>query len=321
MLRFLFSAGTVCTWCLICLGADCNPAQAWEQPATPVVAQPQDSATSPDEAAIREAGKAFAAAFNANDAKAIGAQWAEDGVFVDESGERIDGREAIQKQYEKFFSEYPGVQILVNVSQVKMVTPTTAIVEGTTTLGATDAKSPVSSQYLAVRVKSNGKWLLASAHDMRTIVEEKVGNLQDLESMIGTWQMKTDQTTYQTTCRWIENKKFVERKFTTSENGKVISSGTQIIGVDPMSKQITSWLFDSTGAHDAAIWTNYPKGWVVESNGIMADGTPTSAVNLLKRVDENSIAFKSMNRKAGEQSLPDTDEVVLKRVSQTESGR
>ena len=320
MLRFLIVASAVTSWSLVCLNAGLNSALAFEQPPATTIAQPQDPASSPDKTAIIAAGKAFVEAFNANDAKAVAAQWTTDGEFVDEFGERVVGRDAIEKQYGDFFAEYPGVQILVNVSQIKLVTPTTAIVEGTTTLGATDAKSPVSSQFLSVRVKQNGKWLLASAHDMRTIVEQQVGNLEDLEELIGTWQSKTDQALYETTCRWINDKKFVERKFTVTENGKVTSSGTQIIGLDPLSKQITSWLFDSSGGHDVAVWTNYPKGWVVESNGALADGTPTSAVNLMKRLDDDSIEYKSINRMAGDQKLDDSDVAILKRVSKSVSG-
>lgn len=321
MITLRFSAGSILAWSVVFLAGCLNRGLVAEQPVTSKLPGTQESAQSPDELAVREAGKAFAKAFNANDAKAIAAQWTNDGEFVDEFGERIVGREAIQKQYEKFFADYPGVQIMVQVGQVKMVSPTTAIVEGTTTLGAPDAKSPISSQYLAVRVKSNGKWMIASAHDIRTTIEEKTGNLADLEGLIGTWQYKTEQAYYETNCRWIVDKKFVERTFTVTENGKVTSSGTQIIGLDPLSKQITSWLFDSTGAHDVAVWTLLAKGWVVESSGVMADGTTTSAVNLLKTIDENSIAYKSINRRAGDESLPDSDEVMLKRVSKTASGR
>ena len=50
---------------------------------------------------------------------------------------------------------------------------------------------------------------------------------------------------------------------------------------------------------------------------MMGDGTPTVAVNVLMRLDEDAYVWQSVRRTAGGVVLPDTDEVVLKRQPAT----
>ena len=272
------------------------------------------SAVAPDDTAIREAAQSFVKCFNTGDAKAVAALWAENGEYVDETGKRYEGRAAIEKEYESFFTEFQGVQIQIEVDTVKMLSPESAVAEGTSTLGTAESPAAVSSHYLAIYVKKNNQWQIASAHDIRAVDNTDYGDLADLEGIVGTWEYSDGGTKVKTSCSWIAGKKFLERSFTTSENGKVVSSGKQIIGKDPLSQQITSWLFDSTGAHDQGLWTRQGQGWAIQSSGSTADGIPTVAVNQLKHVDDDTISWKSVNRMAGDQRLPDSAEVLLKRV-------
>jgi hypothetical protein len=62
------------------------------------------------------------------------------------------------------------------------------------------------------------------------------------------------------------------------------------------------------------VWSPRAGGWSAEIRGVTGDGTPTAAVNLLTRLDDNAYVWQSVQRTAGETSLPDTDEVVIKRV-------
>ena len=56
-----------------------------------------------DEKAIRATADDFVKAFNAADAKAIGALWATDAEYTDESGQSFHGRAAIEKEYADLF--------------------------------------------------------------------------------------------------------------------------------------------------------------------------------------------------------------------------
>ena len=307
-------------WFTFSLVVGVNQASALENSAeTNIQSSTRNTASNLDESPVRKSTNAFVKMFNSGDAKGIAAQWTENGDYVNEQGQRFVGREAIQKEYESFFAQYPGIQIQVKVDNVKMLTPDSAIVEGTSTLGAANAPSPVSSHFIAIHVKRNNRWLIVSAHDIRVKVASRAGKVADLAGLIGVWQFTKGTTTVEIDCRWIANKKFAERAFSVFENGSLTHSGKQIIGLDPVSQQITSWLFDSTGGHDVGVRTPQGKGWIVESTGVLADGTPTSAVNRLTAVDDDSFSWQSVNRTAGDQSLPDSSEVLVKRVSATDN--
>ena len=47
--------------------------------------------------------------------------------------------------------------------------------------------------------------------------------------------------------------------------------------------------------------------------GTTGDGTPTTSVNQLRRLDDNAYVWQSVQRTVGGMTLPDTDEVVWKR--------
>ena len=99
-------------------------------------------------------------------------------------------------------------------------------------------------------------------------------------------------------------------------DGLLVSSGTQIVGWDPRSRQVVSWTFDSSGGYGTGAWTAAANGWQIESVGVTADGVPTSSKDHLIRVpgEDNIFGWHSVDRKLGETKLPDTREVVLDRV-------
>ncbi|MDC0265821.1 SgcJ/EcaC family oxidoreductase [Mariniblastus sp.] len=263
-----------------------------------------------NESEIRECAKAFSNAFNSGDAKAIAAQWTMDGDYTNEAGIEFNGREAIEKEYTNFFKQYPGVKIKIDIEEIKMLSETSAIEEGTATLGEF---APVECHYVLIHVKKNGKWLIASARDMRIEAKSNFERFSELEKLIGTWSHETSAGKIETTYRWIANKKFIERKFSVSIDGKTTLSGTQIIGWEPSSQQITSWLFDSTGGNGVATWTPTEKGWMIQSSGVTSDGTTTAATNYWNFSNNDTITWNSTNRLMGNEPLAEAAELTLKR--------
>ena len=263
-----------------------------------------------NESEIRECAKTFANAFNSGDAKAIAAQWTMDGDYTNEAGIEFNGREAIEKEYTNFFKQYPGVKIKIDIEEIKMLSETSAIEEGTATLGEF---APVECHYVLIHVKKNGKWLIASARDMRIEAKSNFERFSELEKLIGTWSHETSAGKIETTYRWIANKKFIERDFSVSVDGKTTLSGTQIIGWEPSSQQITSWLFDSTGGNGVATWTPTEKGWMIQSSGVTSDGTTTAATNYWNFSNNDTITWNSTNRIMGNEPLAEAAELTLKR--------
>mgnify|MGYP006913947673 CR=1 FL=1 len=48
---------------------------------------------------------------------------------------------------------------------------------------------------------------------------------------------------------------------------------------DPEMGRIRSWGFEDDGAHWQSLWTNDGKSWLLDSRGVLANGTSTSEVS------------------------------------------
>jgi hypothetical protein len=52
----------------------------------------------------------------------------------------------------------------------------------------------------------------------------------------------------------------------------------------------------------------------MESVGLTAEGAPTAATNILTRVTDNEFMWQSVNRRIGEQTMPDAAPIKVTRV-------
>ncbi len=264
---------------------------------------------------IQATADSFVAAFKERDAAAIARHWAPAGVYINEHGQRFEGRQAIQSEYEKLFANISeAAQLRVEIDSVRSINSQSAIEEGRVAL---TPQSPgavrVMSRYTAVHVKQNDSWLLADVRDTRVELPPDTGQLKDLEWLVGTWSATKEKAQVEVKVRWIENDHFLARAHTASESGKVTSGGLEIIGVDPFTGRITSWSFNNDGSHAMGIWSPHESGWMIESVGATQDGTPSTATYLLSRKDGATLLWKSGNRMVGNTQLPDTAEVTLTR--------
>ena len=68
---------------------------------------------------------------------------------------------------------------------------------------------------------------------LRAVDNTDYGDMTDLEPLIGTWQYKNGSSLVEMSCQWIAGKKFLERNFTMSENGKVTAQESRSLGKIP----------------------------------------------------------------------------------------
>lgn len=266
-------------------------------------------------AVIRQSAQAFSEAFNRGDAKAVAALWTKDGEYIDELGNRFVGRDAIEKEYTNFFAAHPGAKITVVVDSLRLASDNTAIEDGRAVVQLGRVVSRGYGEYTTVHVKIDGKWLMSSVRDTRSAVPAGGDQVQDLDWLVGSWSAEENSAKMDVDCRWIADKHFLERTYSVKRGDQVFSSGTQIIGWNPQSQQIQSWTFTSDGGHALGTWEPRKDGWTVEMAGIMADGTPTLAVNIITRLDDGALSWQSVERSAGGVKIPDAEEVLLKRVT------
>ncbi len=137
--------------------------------------------------------------------------------------------------------------------------------------------------------------------------------LENLDWLVGSWHADKDGTTMDVTYRWIANRAFLERTYTVEKKGHVTASGVQLIGQDADHEEIQSWDFSADAGYAVGDWIAQADGWAIVTRGKLPSGKSTAAVNYLIRVDANTLAWQSRERKVGGEPLPDTDEIRLLR--------
>ena len=83
------------------------------------------------------------------------------------------------------------------------------------------------------------------------------------------------------------------------QGDQIQSSGLQLIGWNPQIQRIQSWVFTSDGGQAVGQWSPRGNGWVIETTGMLSDGTPTQAVNIFTRLDDNALSWKSCRMFSG----------------------
>ncbi|QDT66783.1 YybH family protein [Calycomorphotria hydatis] len=274
-----------------------------------VVKKPVDA----DVAAIWQGSEKFVSAFNSQDAAAVAALWSESGEYIDESGTATVGRQAIEQAYAEFFKANAGAKISVFIDSVRLLSDDAAIEDGWAMLTPAGSGQSTASRYTAIHVKKDGEWLLASVRDEATASPTETGNLADLEWLVGTWWAEEHGHKFESDCKWIANNSFIERRYTLTQVDGTKLSGVQIIGWNAYASEVQSWDFSHGGGYAIGTWTPIEGGWKAEVQGVTGDGSPTSAINYLMRLDDNAYAWKSTDRVLGGAALSDTEDLVIKR--------
>jgi uncharacterized protein (TIGR02246 family) len=150
-----------------------------------------------DEAAIRDASRAFARAFEQGDAKAIGAFFTAEGEYVDEDGKPIKGRAALAKAYADFFAKRPELKAESKTDSVRFLSKDTAVETGAFTVRAKDSPSDL-SRYSTLYVRQDGRWLIALLKEWGDETTNRA-KLQDLAWLIGTWESEGSDLKARTT--------------------------------------------------------------------------------------------------------------------------
>lgn len=274
--------------------------------------QPSDS--SANEADIRKMVASYVDAFNRHDAKALADHWSPDAVYLNRStGEEVVGRAAIAEQFTALLKDQPELKLEVSVESIQFISPNVAVEHGTTRILTPNAE-PEEIEYTAVEVMRDGKWLLDRVTDRaKEIVPSHYEQLKELEWMVGEWTSSADNTEVELDCNWTKNKNFLTRAYKISIDGDTTSSGMQLIGWDPAAKTIRSWTFDSSGTFAEATWEHRGGRWFIRNRGTLADGRAATMVNVMKPVDADSFTWRTVERTAGGELLPNSDEIQMVR--------
>jgi uncharacterized protein (TIGR02246 family) len=266
-----------------------------------------------DESAIRQTIESYVVAFNRGDATALAAHWTADGSFVTTTGKEFVGRKRLEDAFKKFFSEHKGIKLEVTPLAIYVESPREAIEEGVATT-TESGEEPESTRYVARYAKQNGAWKIAKLKEVVPLTAPShYDKLKVLEWMIGDWVDQDASGTLETRCFWSTNRNFLVSSFVLSIGRQTAFEGKQVIGWDPASKQIRSWVFDSNGGFGEGAWSKRGKSWYVDSTIVLTTGEKASSINILTPVNDDSFTWQSTGREIGGELLPNTPKITVVR--------
>jgi uncharacterized protein (TIGR02246 family) len=268
-----------------------------------------------EEIALRHWLAGYVADFNAHDAEKVAARWAENGVSVnDETGERTVGRAALQNEFAAFFEQNASAQLAGEVTDVRLIHPTVVTAEGQTTLSL-DRAEPVTTAFTAVLVKQGTTWEISSSHERDLPAPATPSDaLQDLEWLIGTWEDQTDGAQVTTSVRWSPNQAFLIRSF-DAQFDEESAQGTQVIGWDPLSQQIRTWVFNSDGSFGQGTVSRHDDDWMIKMWQVLSDGRLASGTKVISRVDDDTITVQTIGETVDGEPLATAEPVTVIRTS------
>lgn len=135
--------------------------------------------------------------------------------------------------------------------------------------------------------------------------------LKKLNWLVGEWIDQDDDVDLILSYTWDENKHFLTNKFSIQSKDQKVLSGKQIITWDPANKRFRSWMFDSDGGFGQGEWRHKDNKWIVETSQTLPDGARASAINIYKKIDDDSYSFESVGRMVDGEMLPDIDPVTV----------
>lgn len=269
----------------------------------------------PAAAEIRKSVDAYVAAFNARDASALSAMWTAEGVYTSgDTGERMLGRDQIAEQFRAILANgEKAPKLAAETVSIEFVSPRVAVERGIAMV-TYDEGDVSTSEYTAVYVKVNDKWLIDRITEQGTETPNShYEQLKALEWLIGDWVDTGEGFNIESSCNWTKNQTYIARTFAVTSEAGISASGLQIIGWDAKQQTIRSWLFDSEGGFIAGTWTPKDGTWVVQSVATLADGASGSFTSVFKPLDDNSYVWQKINQVVDGKLLPNIDEVVIQR--------
>ena len=262
--------------------------------------------------AIRKVLIDLSAAINAGEAEKAAALWSEDAVFIDESGEETHGRQALQERFARTLSQRHESSLCLHLERVNFAAEGVALVTGTASRKNNIQDLPAAKFSMAL-VKNSNSWLINEATETAIQETKACDHLQELQWMIGKWQVDKPAGGAQLEVDWGSGRNFIVSRCLNNDKGTT-QIDTQIIGWDPRNRNIASWHFDCQGGFGYGKWNKTPDGWRVQFGGTAADGSDTRATNIFTLKSPTEFTWQSTDQCAGEAALKDTEILKVQKV-------
>lgn len=308
MLKFL-----VPVFCLCCCSVW---AMSPQDNAPAASAKPEVSA---EQNAILEILKVYTDVYNKRDAAALIEYWSPNAVAINtETGARIVGKDALKAGFQQLFKARPDIKLAIRLKHHRFIKPDFLSIEGESVVSS-PGQEPEENVFSAILVKVGDKWQIeqASESPIPTPVTPYDG-LKGLEWMVGTWVDESKGVSVESEMNWNSKKTLLIRKYSVLyENETEPETGTQVIAWDPRSKTIRSWSFSSNGSFGEGSWSNSDNEWRVKFNYTNTEGALVSGMQVLSKVDENTIKVQVVGQEVDGELSPSRPAVKMIRKVET----
>ena len=266
------------------------------------------------ESEIRGMLRAYLTAFNRHDAPALAACWNGECESVDlASGDVTQGRQAVEQVFAALFRADDRATIDLDVESIRLVRPDVAVVDAVSRIAFSDGAAAARSRLTAVVTREQGAWTLTNVRESPLPAEPAGSGARELDGLdwlVGDWEDAGDGVSASTRCFWSTGRAFLIRCHSAAFDGSPRSpagddgipallptgSGapreiTEVIGWDPATASIRSWVFTSEGRFAEGTWSRHGDRWLVRMEGRGADaGSACTAT--IERIGTEKFAFR-----------------------------
>ncbi len=264
---------------------------------------------------------AYLEAWQAGDAEAVSALYTEDAEYTSDDGTLLTGRAAIREQTEAAFAEYGGAELTVEVESARFLTPDVIAENGYASVSL-DGES-TSTMYNATHVKKDGEWLIAEVHESSLPAPEadlSSEALTRLDWLTGNWKVDDGSENPATVeVKYVLDGRFLLRTtvIPDEEDPGEPFTAVELIGYDPVTDRLRSWVFDNEGGHGEGNWSSEGPDWMLSIRATGPDGGVSSSDHAIEIVDENTVLLDTTNRFLDGEALPNREALKLIRMRET----
>lgn len=266
-------------------------------------------------AQIAELGAAYVDAFNKGDAKAVAGFWLPEGDYIDQFGNRTDGRAAIEKLFATYFAANPGAALTIESDSLK-VAGSTAVEDGSSAVLAPGDPLPSRARFANTLTLRDGRWFLASVRESRMEAPDRSRELAPLSWLLGPWEAKTpsgESVFLKVSVAPGGNFLIAERALVAG--GGPVAGGSEWIGWDPTTQEIRSWSFDADGGFGTSTWKAQNASWIVESTFTLRNGSALRQIQSLTLDDKGKVTVRFIGLSADAKDLPKPEDLTFIRPS------
>src|SRR5262245_48138324 len=103
--------------------------------------------------------------------------------------------------------------------------------------------------------------------------------MREMDWLVGVWVREGKDSSVHRQVNPALNKAFLLMEYEVKRKQGAGSKVIQLVGWDPLTEQIKSWVFDDQGGYGEALWARSGNSWSSDSTGVLPEGTMGSAFN------------------------------------------